>query len=79
MKSLRARIADDPWDATAWAELADDMGKRDPTVPSNLEEQQSFFEDLLLRYPTAVRAIHFQAISSSVAHQSHTSCPLKVP
>lgn len=55
MTSLRTRIADDPWDASAWLELAHDMSQRDPTVPANLEEQRAFYDDMLARFPTAVR------------------------
>ena len=55
MKTLRNRIADDPWDAAAWLELAHDMSQRDPTVAANLEEQRAFYDDMLARFPTAVR------------------------
>ena len=55
MMTLRTRIADDPWDAAAWLELAHDMSQRDPTVAANLEEQRAFYDDMLARFPTAVR------------------------
>lgn len=55
MKSLRTRIADDPWDAPAWLELAQDTSQRDSAVAANLEEQRALYEDMLARFPTAVR------------------------
>lgn len=84
MKSLRTRIADDSWDAPAWLELAQDMSQRDPTVAANLEEQRAFYEDMLARFPTAVRhtllcalLFHQHSSASSSYAVCRTSCTAK--
>ena len=53
--ALRARISENPWDVDAWAELAHEVASSDSSKPGALDEQRGFYEELLNRFPTAVR------------------------
>lgn len=53
--ALRARITEFPWDAAAWNQLAQQVLSRGSNDPKNLTEQRAFLEELLGRFPTAVR------------------------
>lgn len=55
--ALRARITENPWDAAAWTQLAQQVLSRGSNDLNDLTEQRAFLEELLGRYPTAVR--HF--------------------
>lgn len=50
LTALRARVAEDPWDAAAWeglVKLSAEIG--------DVDKQREVFEDLLTQFPFAVR------------------------
>jgi hypothetical protein len=53
--ALRARITENPWDTAAWTQLAQEILSRGPNDHNVLSEQRAFLEELLTRFPTAVR------------------------
>lgn len=56
--ALRARITENPWDAEAWSELAQEVSLGESSNPGTLDDQRAFYEELLTRFPTAVRALY---------------------
>ena len=50
---LRRRIAEDPWDTTAWESLVTLAGES-----GNLGKQREVYEALLSQFPTAVCFLH---------------------
>ena len=53
--TLRAAIAADAWDATAWQQLAEVL-QQAGSAPEQVEAQRAFLERLLATFPTSVRS-----------------------
>ena len=66
--ALRARITENPWDAEAWSELAQEVSSGDPDSPGTLDEQRAFYEELLTRFPTAVRISSARTLFKQYRH-----------
>lgn len=55
MAGWRQRVATDPYDADAWNAMSAELTAQ-PASPQMLVERRNLYEELLVLYPTSVRA-----------------------
>lgn len=55
VQNLQARIAVDPYDAAAWEQLVGERMEARRRNPEQLAELRATYDELLARFPTAVR------------------------